>query len=57
MPERPTRFPALAVPCPACGSEAGQLCTSHGGNRVRRNDVHQLRTAAWRAAQPTGSTQ
>ncbi|WP_328903241.1 hypothetical protein OHR86_27970 [Streptomyces sp. NBC_00441] len=52
-----TRFPALAVPCPACGSAPGQLCTSHSGTRPRRHDAHQTRTAAWRAAQQTRSTQ
>lgn len=43
-------LPALAVPCPACGSAAGELCSSHSGTRVRRSDVHQARTAAWRKA-------
>ncbi|SCD61697.1 zinc finger domain-containing protein [Streptomyces sp. PpalLS-921] len=46
MPERPATFPALAVACPTCGSQPGQLCTSHSGTRVRRHDVHQARTAA-----------
>jgi hypothetical protein len=41
-------LPALAVACPHCGSEPGELCTSHGGLRVRRHDVHQDRTAAYR---------
>lgn len=49
MTDRPASFPALAVACPACGSQPGQLCTSHSGTRVRRSDVHQARTAAHRA--------
>ncbi|MEW2351488.1 hypothetical protein AB0904_27945 [Streptomyces sp. NPDC006684] len=40
-------FPQLRVACPACGSAPGALCTSHGGTRVRRHDVHQARRAAW----------
>ncbi|WP_326700233.1 hypothetical protein OG909_24870 [Streptomyces sp. NBC_01754] len=56
MPTRPTRFPALAVACPACGSQPGQLCTSHQGTRVRRNDVHQARTAAHVGAQLATTT-
>lgn len=48
MPERPANRPALAVACPSCGSQPGQLCTSHSGTRTRRNDVHQARTAAYR---------
>ncbi|MGW1182987.1 zinc finger domain-containing protein [Streptomyces drozdowiczii] len=56
MPDRPTTLPALAVACPSCGSEVGQLCTSHGGTRVRRHNVHQDRTAAHRAVQqPTAA--
>lgn len=51
MPDRPARFPALAVACPACGSAPGVLCTSHAGTRPRRNDVHQARTRAHAAAQ------
>jgi hypothetical protein len=27
--------PALAVACPHCGTAPGDLCTSHGGARVR----------------------
>lgn len=53
MPERPAHFPALAVPCPSCGSAPGHLCTSHGGTRTRRHDVHQTRTTAFR--QHTGA--
>ncbi|MFE4334053.1 hypothetical protein ACFRQM_32965 [Streptomyces sp. NPDC056831] len=41
------RFPQLAVPCPRCGAPRGQLCTSHGGSRVRRNDTHVARTDAY----------
>ncbi|MFJ4852421.1 hypothetical protein [Streptomyces sp. NPDC088730] len=55
MPDRPARFPALAVACPSCGSTPDQLCTSHGGTRTRRHDVHQARTAAYNAQ--TRSTQ
>ncbi|MFG2670824.1 hypothetical protein [Streptomyces sp. NPDC048445] len=51
----PATIPALAVACPSCGSTPGQLCTSHGGSRTRRNDVHQTRTAAHHAQ--TRSTQ
>jgi hypothetical protein len=43
-------LPALAVACPDCGSQPGALCTSHSGTRVRRNDVHQNRTAAYQRA-------
>lgn len=46
MPDRPARFPALAVACPTCGSTPGQLCTSHSGTRTRWHDVHQTRTRA-----------
>ncbi|MEE4489360.1 zinc finger domain-containing protein [Streptomyces sp. BE230] len=56
MPARPTHFPALAVACPSCGSPAGQLCTSHSGTRTRHHDVHQLRTAAHRAAEQAKTT-
>ncbi|WP_327335910.1 hypothetical protein OG384_04550 [Streptomyces sp. NBC_01324] len=56
MTDQPA-FPALAVACPSCGSVPGQLCTSHSRTRVRRHNVHQARTAAWRAAQQNGSTQ
>ncbi|GAA2107984.1 hypothetical protein [Streptomyces synnematoformans] len=52
-----TDTPALAAldtACPAppegCGSPAGELCTSHSGTRVRRDSVHQARTAAHRIA-------
>lgn len=47
-------LPAIGVDCPACGSPAGLLCTSHSGTRERRDDVHRLRTAAWRAQQRGG---
>lgn len=53
MPDRPTNLPALAVACPSCGSAPGVLCTSHGGTRPRRHDVHQTRTAAFAAQQTT----
>ncbi|MFJ1900485.1 hypothetical protein [Streptomyces sp. NPDC088115] len=55
MPDHPTQSPALPVARPSCGSAPGQLCTSHGGTRTRRHDVHQTRTAAHRAQ--TRSTQ
>ncbi|MFP8887817.1 zinc finger domain-containing protein [Streptomyces mangrovi] len=42
--------PAIAVACPACGSQPGALCTSHNGTRLRRHNVHQARTAALTAA-------
>jgi 8-oxo-dGTP diphosphatase len=38
-------LPAINVPCPACGSAPGALCTSHNRTRLRRHDVHQARTA------------
>lgn len=44
-------LPAIGVACPRCGSLPGALCTSHGGTRERRYDVHQARTAVWRAEQ------
>ncbi|MFC8290048.1 hypothetical protein ACFUJ0_06200 [Streptomyces sp. NPDC057242] len=44
-------LPQLSVACPSCGAAAGRLCTSHGGARIRRSDVHQPRTAAWTALQ------
>ncbi|WP_406168915.1 hypothetical protein [Streptomyces sp. NBC_00996] len=40
-------LPSLAVACPMCGSAAGQPCTSHGGKRVRRDNVHLARKVAW----------
>ncbi|MFF9200010.1 hypothetical protein ACF09L_32865 [Streptomyces sp. NPDC014779] len=43
-------LPAIAVQCPTCDSAPGELCTSHGGTRIRRTDVHQARTAAWKRA-------
>lgn len=46
-----TDLPALAVPCPTCGSPADALCTSHSGTRLRRHDVHQTRTKAYRQQQ------
>ncbi|MEW1724286.1 hypothetical protein [Streptomyces sp. NPDC093109] len=44
------QLPALAVACPACDAQPGDLCTSHSGTRPRRNDVHRARTAAFTAA-------
>ncbi|MFC8008886.1 zinc finger domain-containing protein [Streptomyces cinereoruber] len=44
-------LPQLSVACPSCGAAAGRLCTSHGGTRIRRSNVHQPRTAAWTALQ------
>ncbi|MCX0241851.1 MULTISPECIES: hypothetical protein [Streptomyces] len=40
------RLPAIQVACPACGARPGDLCTSHGGSRQRRHNVHQARTQA-----------
>ncbi|MFF2650565.1 hypothetical protein [Streptomyces sp. NPDC058045] len=37
---------ALAIPCLACQSGPGVLCTSHSGIGVRRGDVHRARLAA-----------
>ncbi|MDX3020111.1 zinc finger domain-containing protein [Streptomyces acidiscabies] len=45
----------LAVACPDCGSPADQLCTSHGGTRVRNSQVHRGRTAAWNQARNDGN--
>lgn len=47
-------LPQITVTCPMCGALPGELCTSHGGTRPRRNDVHQARTATWRATQTGG---
>lgn len=44
-------LPQLAVACPTCQAQPGDLCTSHGGTRIRRYDTHQARTAAYRAAE------
>lgn len=44
------KLPALREPCPACGAEAGALCTSHRGARFRLADVHRARTEAWHVA-------
>lgn len=40
-------LPQIAVPCLRCAAPAGELCTSHGGTRLRRHDTHQARRAAW----------
>lgn len=45
---------ARAVACDACGALPGDPCTSHGGTRIRRHDVHQARTRAY-AAQQAGA--
>lgn len=45
-PPHAATLPAIAVDCPTCGAEAGHLCTSHGGTRVRRHDIHQARRRA-----------
>lgn len=47
-PAPATHLPQIAVPCPTCHAPARALCTSHGGTRQRRHNVHQARTAAWR---------
>ncbi|MEU0037226.1 hypothetical protein [Streptomyces sp. NPDC006333] len=44
-------LPGLGVACTFCGAQPGALCTSHGGTRVRRNDVHRDRTRAAAFAQ------
>ena len=44
-------LPQLTVACPICDVAPGELCTSHGGERVRRTDTHQTRTTAWTDAQ------
>ena len=54
-PDTTQSMPALVVACPACGSPPGALCTSHGGTRLRRSDVHQPRTKAFKAQQPTAT--
>ncbi|MFF1686059.1 hypothetical protein [Streptomyces sp. NPDC058254] len=43
--------PALAVACDSCGAQPGDLCTSHSGTRVRRNDVHRVRSLALKHAE------
>lgn len=43
-------LPQISVACPRCSAPAGELCTSHGGSRPRRNDTHIDRRAAWVAA-------
>ncbi|QUX26343.1 MULTISPECIES: zinc finger domain-containing protein [Nocardiopsis] len=54
----PLTYPLLplAVACPRCGSGPRQYCTSHGGTRLRRSDVHQDRTRAYRAPLSTART-
>lgn len=47
-------LPAIRVDCPACRAPAGLLCTSHGGRRELRNNVHRARTAAWKNTQKGG---
>jgi hypothetical protein len=42
--------PALAVTCPTCSAQPGDLCTSHSGTRTRRYDIHRARGAAFTAA-------
>lgn len=48
--EHAQKLPQLAVSCPTCQAKPGELCTSHGGTRVRRDSVHQARTTAWTGA-------
>lgn len=45
-------LPQLAAGCPTCQATPGDLCTSHGGTRQRRNDTHQARTSAWKDGAP-----
>ncbi|MFJ8992659.1 hypothetical protein ACIRQH_19960 [Streptomyces sp. NPDC102279] len=40
-------LPQIAVDCPTCQATPGDLCTSHGGTRTRRNDTHRSRTDRW----------
>ncbi|CAL9530092.1 zinc finger domain-containing protein [Streptomyces sp. enrichment culture] len=40
------RLRAITVACPLCGAQPGDLCTSHGGTRQRREDVHRIRARA-----------
>ncbi|MBQ0827664.1 zinc finger domain-containing protein [Streptomyces tagetis] len=46
-PDKARALPQINVECPTCSAAPGDLCTSHGGTRPRRHDVHQARTAAW----------
>jgi hypothetical protein len=50
MAAKTPNLPSVAVACPACSSAAGQPCTSHGGKRVRRDNVHLARKVAWEEA-------
>ncbi|MCG7524919.1 hypothetical protein MHW47_10785 [Streptomyces sp. OfavH-34-F] len=36
-------LPAIRNPCPTCTARPGELCTSHGGTRIRPYNVHQAR--------------
>lgn len=47
MTAKNPHLPSLAATCPACGSTAGQPCTSHSGTRVRTHNVHLARKVAW----------
>ncbi|MEU4332366.1 zinc finger domain-containing protein [Nonomuraea dietziae] len=47
-------LPQLAVACPTCQAQPGDLCTSHSGTRLRRHNTHELRRAAWAAAGEDG---
>lgn len=50
MTDHAQDLPQLAIPCPVCDAQPGELCTSHSGTRVRRHDTHQARSTAWRRA-------
>jgi hypothetical protein len=48
------QLPQLAVACPTCQAEPGDLCTSHSGTRVRRTNTHIARMRAWLDATSIG---
>ncbi|MFJ6566270.1 hypothetical protein ACIQNU_02530 [Streptomyces sp. NPDC091292] len=54
-PEPARALPQIAVACPTCGAERGELCTSHSGTRTRRHNTHQARTKAWASTESSTS--
>ncbi|MEV4320958.1 hypothetical protein AB0J37_01865 [Microbispora rosea] len=54
-PEPARNLPQIAAACPFCGARPGELCTSHGGTRLRRRDIHQARRTAWAETAGGGS--
>ncbi|MGW5408979.1 zinc finger domain-containing protein [Streptomyces spiralis] len=52
-PDQARALPQIATACPTCNAAPGDLCTSHGGTRPRRHDVHQARTTAWNRTRTT----